>query len=95
MLPEHRVPAHPGRMLAEEFLTPLGVTPAAFARHIGEPPAPIETFVRGERSLEPEWAWLFVAALGTSPELWTGLQHAFDLATRRPERQVERLAGLG
>lgn len=91
MLPENRIPTHPGEILQEEFLRPLGLTEAALAAHLGIPVKRIEEIVRGERSVSPETAWLFAQAFGTTPELWATLQTNYDLASHRPERVVGRL----
>lgn len=92
MLPENRVPTHPGEILNEEFLRPLGVAPAAFAKHIGVPAPRVSTIIRGQRSVTPETAWLFAQALGTTPEFWLNLQSAYNLARVQPKRkQIARL----
>ena len=49
MLPDNRIPTHPGEILLEEFLKPLGVTQVAFARHIGVPLQRINEIIRGEK----------------------------------------------
>ena len=91
MLPENRIPTHPGEILLEEFLKPLGVTQVAFARHIGVPLQRINEIIRGKRGVTPETAWLLSQALGTTPELWMNLQRNHDLAKKRPEKEVPRL----
>ena len=92
MLPENRKPTHPGEILNEEFLRPLGVTPAAFAKHIGVPAPRVNEIIRGQRGVTPETAWLFAQALGTTPEFWLNLQSAHNLARAQPKRrQVSRL----
>jgi antitoxin HigA-1 len=91
MLPENRIPTHPGEVLQEEYLGPLGLTPAALASHLGVPIQRIEEIVQGKRGVTPETAWLLAQAFGTSPELWATLQTNYDLAMNRPERAVPRL----
>lgn len=91
MLPENRIPTHPGEILQEEFLRPLGLTEAALAAHLGVPVKRIEEIVRGERCVTPETAWLLAQAFGTTPELWATLQTNYDLASHRPSRAVARL----
>ena len=92
MLPTHRLPTHPGEVLLEEFLNPLGLTQVAFAHHIGVPVQRVNEVVRGKRGVTPETAWLFSQALETTPEFWMNLQGAYDLARARPGREVEPLA---
>jgi len=94
MLPENRVPTHPGEILLEEFLNPLGLTQVALADHIGVPVQRVNEVVNGKRGVTPETAWLLAGALGTTPEFWINLQSAYDLATKRPEREVERLTAM-
>ena len=95
MLPENRIPTHPGEVLLEEFLKPLGVTQVAFARHIGAPVQRVNEIIRGKRGVTPESAWLFAQALGTTPEFWLNLQTAHDLVRFRPRGRVEPLAKVG
>jgi addiction module HigA family antidote len=92
MLPENRIPTHPGEILLEEFLVPMNVSQVAFAAHIRVPVQRVNEIVRGKRGVTPETAWLFVEALGTSPEFWLNLQSNFDLVRSRPKRQIARMA---
>lgn len=91
MLPENRIPTHPGEVLLEEFLVPMEVSQIAFAAHIGVPVQRVNEIVRGKRGITPETAWLFAEALGTSPEFWLNLQSNYDLVRFRPKRQVKRM----
>ena len=91
MQPKHRVPTHPGEVLREEFLVPLGQTQVALAKHLKVPVQRINELVRGKRGVTPETAWLLAQALNTTPEFWLNLQAAYDLAITRPARQVSRL----
>ena len=92
MLPENRIPTHPGEILLEEFLVPMSLSQVAFASHIGVPIQRVNEIVRGKRGVTPETAWLFAEALGTSPEFWLNLQSNYDLVRFRPRRQVRRIA---
>jgi addiction module HigA family antidote len=83
-LPRNRLPTHPGEVLLEEFLAPLGVTQVAFARHLGIPLQRLNEIVRGKRGVTPATAWLLAQALGTTPQLWMNLQSNYDLALNRP-----------
>ena len=95
MLPENRRPTHPGEVLLEEFLEPLGVTQVAFAEHIDVPLQRVNEIVRGKRGVTPETAWLFGQALGTTAEFWMNLQANFDLVASRPSRVIRRLKRVG
>jgi addiction module HigA family antidote len=91
MLPENRIPTHPGEILLEEFLKPLGMSQVAFAKHINVPIQRINEIVRGKRGVTPDSAWRFAQAFGTTPEFWLNLQAAYDLARTRPRISVERI----
>lgn len=91
MLPENRIPTHPGRILLLEFLRPLRITQVAFAKHLGIPLQRVNEIVRGVRGVTPETAWLLAHALGTTPEFWMNLQTSHDLAASRPRRRTRRL----
>jgi antitoxin HigA-1 len=95
MIPKNRVPTHPGVILVEEFLRPLGVSQVAFAKHLGIPVQRVNEIVRGKRGVSPETAWLFAQALGTTPEFWVGLQTAHELAASRPARKIAALRRAG
>ena len=88
MIPENRIPTHPGEVLLEDFLQPLEMTQVALAKHVEVPTQRINEIVRGKRGITPETAWLFAEAFGTSPEFWINLQMQHDLAKNRPQRQV-------
>ncbi len=91
MLPENRVITHPGVILKEEFLDPLGVTQVAFAQHLGIPLQRVNEIIRGKRGVTPDTAWLFYQALGTTAQFWMNLQNEFDLTNNRPQRSGKRL----
>lgn len=95
MLPEKRVPTHPGEILLEEFLRPLCLTQVALARHLGIPIQRVNEIVSGKRGITPETAWLFASAFGTTPEFWVNVQSAYDLARSRPRRPITRLGAAG
>lgn len=95
MLPEHRTPTHPGEILLEEFLTPLGISQVDLAAHIGVSVQRVNEIVRGKRGVSPETSWLLAQALGTSPEFWVNLQTVYDLSRSHPKRQVRRLQPVG
>ena len=95
MIPENRIPTHPGLTLSQEFLVPLGISQVAFAAHLGVPVQRINELVRAKRGITPQTAWLLSQALDTTPELWINLQAAYDLARSRPPAPVAPLAAVG
>ena len=93
MLPKNRPPTHPGEILSEEFLKPLGITQSKFAAHLGCTHAKINEIINSKRGITPETALAFSDALGTTAELWLNLQSNFDLwHAQRRHKKVERLA---
>ncbi|MCK5797721.1 MAG: HigA family addiction module antidote protein [Deltaproteobacteria bacterium] len=95
MIPENRTPTHPGVVLSEEFLKPLGLSQVALAAHLGVPTQRINELIRGKRGVTPETAWLLSKALSTTPEFWVHLQTTYDLARSRPDREIEPLREVG
>lgn len=70
---------HPGEILLEEFLKPLGISQNALARAAKVPPRRINEIVLGKRSVSADTAVRLAAALGTSERFWLGLQADYDL----------------
>lgn len=95
MLPDSRIPTHPGEVLNEEFLKPLGLTQVALAEHLGVPVQRVNELVRGKRGVTPETAWLLAGAFGTTPDFWVNLQTSHDLARTRPTTKMGPLAKAG
>ncbi len=95
MIPENRIPTHPGVILSREYLAPLGISQVALAAHLGIPVQRVNELVRGKRGVTPATAWLLSQALDTTPELWLNLQNAHDLARSRPDQPVARIAAAG
>jgi addiction module HigA family antidote len=87
-------PIHPGEILAEEFLEPLGMTPYKLAQDIGVPPTRVYSVVRGRRAVSADTALRLARYFGTSAEFWLNLQNHYDLeveedrAGERIEREV-------
>ncbi|MFZ4514394.1 MAG: HigA family addiction module antitoxin [Geothrix sp.] len=95
MLPTHRTPTHPGEILLEEFLNPLGITQVGLAAHIGVPVQRVNELIRGKRGVTPDTAWLLSRALDTTPEFWLNLQSACDLYQCKPKRTIRPLPKVG
>jgi addiction module HigA family antidote len=79
MIPKNREPTHPGEMLQEEFLSPMGLTQAELAKRMGVPVQRVNTLIKGKRGMTAETAILLSEVLGTSPESWMSLQANYDL----------------
>lgn len=72
-------PIHPGEILLEELLEPLGVSQYRLALTIGVPPRRINEIVHGRRAITPDTALRLSRALGTSERFWLNLQNRYDL----------------
>jgi addiction module HigA family antidote len=72
-------PVHPGEILLEEFLKPLGITQYRLAKTIGVSQRRVGEIVQGNRAITPDTALRFGRALGTSPQFWMNLQSRYDL----------------
>ncbi|WP_355606040.1 HigA family addiction module antitoxin [Xanthomonas cannabis] len=70
---------HPGEVLLEEFLEPMGISQNALARATGVPPRRINEIVLGKRGITADTAVRLAAALGTSERFWLGLQADYEL----------------
>ncbi len=70
---------HPGEVLLEEFLIPLGISQNALARAAHVPPRRINEIVLGKRGVSADTAVRLAATLGTSERFWLGLQADYDL----------------
>lgn len=81
-------PIHPGEILLEEYLTPLGVTQHKLAVAIGVPPRRINEIVHGTRRISADTALRLARYFGTSERYWMNLQGRHNLETER-----DRLAG--
>ena len=95
MILKNRIPTHPGEILLEEFLIPMGLSQVKLAAHIGVPVRRINEIVRGNRGITPETAWLFSQAFGTTPQHWINLQTNYDLAQNKPDRKVRQFKMAG
>jgi len=74
---------HPGEVLLEEFLEPMGISQNALARATGVPPRRINEIVLGKRALTADTALRLAAFFGTSEGFWLGLQADYDLEEAR------------
>ena len=79
MIPSHREPTHPGEILLEEFLKPMGMSQMALAHKMGVPIQRVNTLINGRRDMTAETAILISQALKTTPEFWMNLQTVYDL----------------
>ena len=76
-------PIHPGEILAEEYLSPLGVTQHRLAVAIAVPPRRINEIVHGKRRISADTALRLARYFGTSERFWMNLQARYDLEAER------------
>ena len=79
------VTTHPGKMLREEFLLPLGISQNALALKIRVPSTRIGDIIHGRRGITPDTALRLARFFGNSPEFWLNLQQMHDLSKARIE----------
>jgi addiction module HigA family antidote len=84
-------PVHPGEILLEEFMKPLGLSQNRLGRDLGVPPRRINEIVHAKRSLTADSALRLSRYFGTSAEFWLGLQADYDLDVAS-DRLAERIA---
>jgi addiction module HigA family antidote len=82
-LPTERIATHPGEILLEEYIKPLGLTQATLARELGISSNRLNELVRGKRGITADTALRLARRFGTSPELWMNLQSAYQLTEAR------------
>ena len=92
-IPTNREPTHPGEMLREEFLAPLGITQRELANAIHVPYQRVNELVRGKRGVTPATALRLAKFFGNEPGFWLNLQLSCDLhhALRAEAGQVESI----
>ncbi len=73
-------PPHPGRIVRQECLAPLGLTVTAAAEGLGVTRKTLSELLNGKSGISPEMAIRLTKAFGSSPEMWLGLQLDYDLA---------------
>jgi addiction module HigA family antidote len=87
---EKLAPVHPGEILLEEFMKPLGISQTRLGRDLGVSPRRINEIVHGKRSVTADTALRLSRYFGTSAEFWLGLQADYDLDTAS-DRLAERI----
>jgi len=94
LLPTHRPPTHPGEMLLEEFLKPLGISQSAFARQLDVSFPRLNEIINGKRSVTTDTALRLARVTGMSAEFWLGLQQDWDLWHALRSEEAEEIAKL-
>jgi len=90
----HRPPTHPGRILFEDYISPLGMTQSAFAIRLGVSFPRLNEIVKGHRSVTPDTALRLSRVLGMPADFWLGLQQAWDLWQARNGPGADEISRL-
>jgi antitoxin HigA-1 len=92
-VPTKRIPTHPGEMLLEEFLTPMGITQKDLADNIEVPYQRINEIVNGRRGITPSTALRLAKFFDMSADFWMNLQLRWDLyfAQQAENKVLERI----
>ncbi len=85
-------PVHPGEILREEFLAPLGLSQNALARALAVPPRRINEIVLEKRGITADTALRLARYFGTTPEMWLHLQAGYDLRLARRDSGADIVA---
>ncbi len=88
VIEEKMAPVHPGEILKEDFLVPMGISQYLLAKSIGVDPRRINALIHGKRAITADTALRLGRYFGIEPEFWMSLQTHYDL-----EVQSDRLAG--
>ncbi len=78
-IPTHRTPTHPGEMLLEDFLKPMGLTQQQLADGIHVPYQRINELINGKRGVTPSTALRLSRFFGNTPDFWMNLQMRWDI----------------
>ena len=78
-IPTHRAPTHPGEMLLEEFLKPMGMTQRELANAINVPYQRVNEIINGRRGITPSTALRLAKVFGVSADYWMNIQLRWDL----------------
>ena len=92
MREEKMAPVHPGEILLEDFMKPLGLTQYRLAKEMNVYPRKVNEIVQGKRAITADTALRLARFFGTSPEVWMNLQAHYDLELARDDlaERVER-----
>jgi addiction module HigA family antidote len=91
-----RTPTHPGEVLKEDFLSPLGLTQVKLAKALKTSFRTINEILNEKRSISPDMALRLARYFGTTPDVWIGLQADYDLywAKMKSKKTIEEIKPL-
>ena len=94
LLPRRRPPTHPGQMLLEEFLKPMGISQSALATRLEISFPRVNEIIRAKRGVTPDTALRLSRVVGMSPDFWLGLQQDWDLWHAMRNKKAAAIARL-
>lgn len=84
-------PIHPGEVLKELYIEPMGMTAIMLARHIGVPRTRMERLIKGTTGITADTALRLARTFGTSPTYWMNLQTNYDMAIAGKQLDVSAI----
>ena len=97
-IPTNRAPSHPGEILREDFLVPMGISQVELAKRLNIPFQRVNQIVGEKRSVTPDTALRLARLFETTPDLWLNLQLGWDLyhAQHSPKtKEIEKIQKFG
>ncbi len=92
-IPTHRVPTHPGEMLLEEFLKPMGITQRQLSNIIKVPYQRVNEIINGKRGITPSTALRLAKAFNMSEDFWLNIQLRWDLY-RAKQKELKEIQSI-
>jgi addiction module HigA family antidote len=86
-----RIRTHPGEVLREDYLVPLGLSARALAKSLGVPPNRLTEIMRGERDVTADTAIRLARYFRTDPRFWLNLQAAHDISKAQAENDYSKI----
>lgn len=93
-VPKHRQPTHPGEMLLEEFVKPLGIRQTELAERIGVSYPRLNEIIHGKRGVTPDTALRLEKVFGMSAQFWLNLQLVWDLYNAKHSPAAKDIARI-
>jgi addiction module HigA family antidote len=87
-------PMHPGEVLKELYLEPMGIGARAFAKHLSVPRTRIERIIKGTAAISTDTAMRLARACNTTPHYWLNMQTNFDMSKAAKEIDVSNIEPL-
>lgn len=89
-MPKTLAPVHPGEVLREEFMKPMGISINALARGLNIPTSRVSQIVNAQRGISPDTAMRAAQYFGTTADFWVNLQSHYDLLVAKEQEKAIR-----